>query len=475
MTQDQLTTWAVDHPWPAAGIAAAALALTITLAWLLTRAVRQLDLPPGSVLVAALGAAVCTAFSADTSWKFAEHRLGMSNPDERAALFAAGEVALLACAVMARATKVATAVDGATGSAGVPGVLVWIVTGVQVIPAYTESGPVGGTVRAFFGPVMAGLLWHLALGLEIRVARPGALSTGLPAVIGRELRERLLSRLGLATRGRGAAQITRDRATATAVRLASRAHLGPWGRHRLAAAVTRSRAAIDGGQRHQLMQELAARRGALELRTVPVTVPWAAAVPEVYPPRTPLGITGAELRRLGPFDATLAVADARPDATLAEIASLCTEYGVPVTQTQVQIALRGRTPHEPLPVPDGHAPEAVPGPDLRLMLDLADEVHPEARSREPVLAAALPRRHVHARIDGESEDTHRTDDGATETVPGAPEADTDPVLAAARALDRRTRAVLGRTASIRTLKSQLRIGQTRAQQLRDQLDAEEAS
>ncbi|MGW2261430.1 hypothetical protein ACWCXE_27050 [Streptomyces sp. NPDC001780] len=266
--------WATAHPWTTIGILAALLAATATAVYL---AVRQLT---GPVAAAALGALVCTAYSGDTSWNFARDHLGMTDTTERLVMFAAGEVALLACAVMARANKRATATataDGGTGSPGTPGVLVWVITGVQVIPAYSESGIVGGTVRAVIGPVMAGLLWHLAMGLEIRVGRPGALSTGLPALIAREARERLLSYLGLARRDRTAEQISRDRATARAVRLASRSWRGPWARRRLAAAVARSGAATDEAQRERLMAELAARRSADDLATVEIASPWQPA------------------------------------------------------------------------------------------------------------------------------------------------------------------------------------------------------
>lgn len=274
-----LTNWAITHPWPATAITAVAVLVLVGTAWLVTTTIRSWTWPPMPVIVASAGALVCTAYTADTSWRFAEHHLGMRNTTERLIMFAAAEVALLACALMARSNKTATATRTAAGTAGVPGVLVWVITGVQVIPAYSESGIVGGTVRAIIGPVMAGLLWHLAMGLEIRVARPDALSTGLPALIGRELRERLLSYLGLATRDRTAEQITRDRASARAVRLASRTRLRPWGRNRLAAAVARSGAALDPEQRDRLMQELAARRSATELSTIPVASPWQAPAP----------------------------------------------------------------------------------------------------------------------------------------------------------------------------------------------------
>ncbi|MEU7331394.1 hypothetical protein [Streptomyces parvus] len=284
MTIDQLTRWTTTHP---AYATAAGLLALVALAVITWRATRTLTLP---VTAATTGALVCTAYSADTSWRFAGSHLGMVDDTERIIMFAAGEVALLACAIMARATKRATATQDSAGSPGTPGVLVWVITGVQVIACYSTSGLVGGTVRAVIGPVMAGLLWHLAMGLEIRVARPAALSTGLLALIGRELRERLLSYLGLATRDRTAAQITRDRATARAVRLASRNLRTPLGRHRLAAAVARSGAATDPEQRDRLMRQLAARRSASELHTVTITSPWQApattAVERVAPPDT---------------------------------------------------------------------------------------------------------------------------------------------------------------------------------------------
>jgi hypothetical protein len=337
---DQPIAWAASH-WPTIAAAAVLVALLTGFASYIARRTS------GAVLTAGIGALVATAFSADTSWRFAGHRLAMTD-NERLGLFAAGEIALIACAVMARANKRATATDTEAGTPGVPGVLVWCITGVQLVPAFAESGVWGGLIRSVFGPVMAALLWHLAMGLEIRVAKPEALSTGLPAQIGHELRERLLSHLGLAVRGRTAAQVTRDRATARAVRLASRNHLGPWGRAALKASVARSGAATNAEQRHRLLQLLAARRGAAELRTVPVVSPWVPQpVPEAYP-ATPLGVTGAQLRHMDPLDALLLVRAAHPDATEAELASLSTEYGVPVSEAQVRVALHAL----PAPVPE---------------------------------------------------------------------------------------------------------------------------
>jgi hypothetical protein len=218
----------------------------------------------------------CTAYSADTSWRFAEHRLGMTSAGERGAMFAAAELALFACALMARQN-----LRSPQGAPGTPGVLVWLITGVQVIPAYSESGIVGGTVRAVVGPILAALLWHLAMGIELRHATPDATSQSLPALLAREIRERLLSRLGLAVRDRSAEQITRDRATVKAVALAAKlAAMKPGARgrarieRRLSVAVGKAQAGADQQQRARLLELLAARRHSAALATIDLPSPW---------------------------------------------------------------------------------------------------------------------------------------------------------------------------------------------------------
>ncbi|AJT62459.1 hypothetical protein T261_0770 [Streptomyces lydicus] len=231
-----------------------------------------------AVWVAALAAVGCTAYSADTSWRFAADFLDMAGTAERAAMFGAAELALFATALMARQNL------SSQGAPGLPGCLVWVITGVQIIPAYAESGPVGGTVRAFVGPVMAAMLWHQAMGIELRLRRPDAASQGVLATLGREVRERLLSRLGIAARNRDAAQITRDRATSRAVTLAARlAGLSPKKREkgrgqriarRLESALARAGVGTDLEQRRALLEQLAARRHATALATVDLPSPW---------------------------------------------------------------------------------------------------------------------------------------------------------------------------------------------------------
>ncbi|MGQ4415709.1 hypothetical protein ACN6LA_000549 [Streptomyces sp. SAS_269] len=298
---------APDLPLLLAAGLPAALVLVLT-AWAFrrrgTRPQKRLGGP--AVKVAALAALGCTAYSADTSWRFAADYLDMAGTAERAGMFAAAELALFATALRAR-QNLAT-----QGAPGLPGTLVWVITGVQVIPAYAESGPVGGTVRAFVGPVMAAMLWHLAMGIELRLRTPGAASHGLIAVLGREVRERLLSRLGIGARDRDAAQITRDRATTRAVALAARlaertpeqqrSRSGRRLTRRLSKAVGRASVGTDTRQRAQLLDQLAARRHALALATVPLPSPWspvhstatAATVPSHPASKAPVPVAGPD-------------------------------------------------------------------------------------------------------------------------------------------------------------------------------------
>ncbi|MFG2430352.1 hypothetical protein [Streptomyces sp. NPDC048590] len=281
---------APDLPLLLATVVPAALGVVLT-AWTARRRATRTQKRRGgpAVKVAALAALGCTAYSADTSWRFATDYLDMAGTAERIMMFAAAELALFATALMAR-QNLAT-----QGAPGLPGTLVWVITGVQVIPAFAESGLVGGTVRAFVGPVMAAMLWHLAMGIELRLHTPGAASHGLIAVLGREARERLLSRLGIAARDRDAAQITRDRATARAVTLAAKlAERTPQQRQnrrgrrltrRLSTAVGRASVGTDPLQRTQLLDQLAARRHALALATVPLPSPWSPE-PETAPVAT---------------------------------------------------------------------------------------------------------------------------------------------------------------------------------------------
>ncbi|MFD9778883.1 hypothetical protein ACFWXD_17570 [[Kitasatospora] papulosa] len=266
---------------PVFAVAAAGVFALVLAGWSIRHNRTRAGAPPvgtPTVWVAALAALGCTAYSAETSWFFAADYLGMTDTVQRAAFFSTAELALFANALLARQNL------RNQGAPGVPGTLVWVLTGVQIIPAYAESGPVGGTVRAIVGPVMAAMLWHLAMGIELRLHKPDASSQGLLATLGREVRERLLSRLGVATRNRDAAQITKERATKRAGALASRLAKMPEkdraNRHgrrierRLETALSRSGVGTDPDQRRALLEQLAARRHAAALASVALPSPW---------------------------------------------------------------------------------------------------------------------------------------------------------------------------------------------------------
>jgi hypothetical protein len=229
--------------------------------------------------VAAVAAVGCTAYSADTSWRFAADYLDMSGTIERAAMFAVAELALFATALMARAN-----LNGPKQAPGLPGTLTWVITAVQILPAYAESGPIGGTVRAFVGPIMAALLWHLAMGIELRHRSPHASSHSLAAVLARHARERLLARLQIADRNADATRIIRERALDQAVALILRAEAIPPAKRtkRSARRVTRrlhralEQADVDRDERQDelLLRKLATRQQALALASIALPARW---------------------------------------------------------------------------------------------------------------------------------------------------------------------------------------------------------
>ncbi|WP_456317201.1 hypothetical protein [Streptomyces mirabilis] len=393
---------------------AAVLLLLLAVAGLLARSNR----PPAAVVVASLAAMACTAYSGDTSWGFAEHRLHMTSTNERAALFLAAELALFATALMARQNL------RTQGAPGTPGLLVWLITGVQVIPAYSESGLVGGTVRAFVGPVLAAVLWHLAMGIELRHAKPGAGSQSLPAVIARELRERLLSRLGLATRDRTAEQITRDRATARAVQLASRPKLRRWGSSRLAAAVARSGVGTDPEQLDVMMRMLAARRGAGRLSEVELRSPFEPEVPEV----------AIEVHRVPEVPEAYPAIEVRVPAV---------PEAVPPGVRLLPIVARGETP------PEASAAESAPAPEYTPPGHEVPVPEPQVhREWPPIDANGYPDPRALYEPADEPEDT-----------PEYP----DPLIPQVRA------DFPDDVPGVRRLKDTYGIGQARAQRIRDEL------
>ncbi|WP_328502144.1 hypothetical protein OG828_22735 [Streptomyces sp. NBC_00457] len=316
---------ALPHWLPAPAAIAALIVVALSAAWSLQLYRRKRSAgqrrSTAAIPVAAIAAIGCTAYSADTSWRFAADYLDMGSAIERAAMFAAAELALFATALMARQN-----LNGPKQAPGVPGTLTWVITGVQIVPAYAESGPVGGTVRAFVGPVLAAMLWHLAMGIELRNRSPHADSHSLAAVLARQMRERLLARLGIADRDADAARIIRDRALDRAVTLILRAEIMPpdkrtkWRGRRLTRRLYQAleQADVDRDERQDelLLRKLATRQQALALATITLPARWPAPTASTSGDATPARpqSTGAEradepsrqARQEGPDSATIA-------------------------------------------------------------------------------------------------------------------------------------------------------------------------
>ncbi|MFF6805688.1 hypothetical protein [Streptomyces sp. NPDC012616] len=171
-----------------------------------------------------------------------------------------------------------------------------MITGGQIIPAYAESGTVGGTVRALIGPVMAAVLWHLAMGIELRHHTPEAASRSLLAILGRQARERLLARLGIHDQDADAARLIRERALSRAVTLILRIEAMPEAKRNKARGrrATRrlhealERADVDGDLRQDelLLRKLGTRQQATRLASLPLPERWETPGDRVSQPST---------------------------------------------------------------------------------------------------------------------------------------------------------------------------------------------
>jgi hypothetical protein len=219
-------------------------------------------------------AVIATLVSVDTSWRFFGERLGITGW-ERPVMFFVIELTFIACA---------RSMHGSVTRGDGPGparLLVWGLCGAAGYMAVALAGPVNGLARVLLGPVLAVVTLHLALGIQIR-ARRGQRS-GTWARIGREMRERALSRLGLADDARDALARTQDRAADRAARLATATGWTPRRTQRLARAVRASGAALDADRRERVLAGVAALRGLQDLTTGTYASPWVQRTPEVVP------------------------------------------------------------------------------------------------------------------------------------------------------------------------------------------------
>jgi hypothetical protein len=217
-----------------------------------------------------VAAVLSMTVSVNTSWRFFGTVLGISNIPERAVMFAVLEVGLLACGyAMADSVR-------RSGAPGPARMVAWLLCAVSAFMAWQLSGPLPGTARVILGPLFGLIFLHLALGIEVRANH--TTHTGTLARIARELRERVLSRVGLADDDRDAAARTRDRNALTVARLAARRHLGPIGRRRQAKAFARSGMSGDVTKRTAMLSELSGLRSLDTLSRLELPSIWETSV-----------------------------------------------------------------------------------------------------------------------------------------------------------------------------------------------------
>ncbi|MEU0881417.1 hypothetical protein ABZ345_22625 [Lentzea sp. NPDC005914] len=203
--------------------------------------------------------------SVDTSWRFFEQRLGITDVAERVVLFSVMEAALIACGWAMRG---GVRRDGRPGPARL---VAWGLTAFAAFAAFSLSGPVAGTARVLLGPVLGLVMLHLALGIEIRASRQ---RTTTWARVGREVRERLLSLLGLGDDHRDALARTRDRAALRAAKLALAGRWTPLRTSRLRKALHASHVAHDPAQKDKMLRELGVLQHAQQLAETTQPSPW---------------------------------------------------------------------------------------------------------------------------------------------------------------------------------------------------------
>ncbi len=227
------------------------------------------DKPKGSgpwyiAFVVALGVSV------DTSWRYFGERLHILGP-ERVLLFSVVEVMLLAAAWSMRA---GVRRNGHPGSARA---VAWALCGFQGYMALELSGPAAGIARVVLGSGLALVALHQALGIEIKVKT--GVRSGTLARIGRELRERALSRLGLADDARDALARTRERAAVRAAEIATSAKPS---RRALRRAVLKA-----GPELRPLILDTRAALGSVDrLMDAVVDNPWTSVQPVPSVPRS---------------------------------------------------------------------------------------------------------------------------------------------------------------------------------------------
>lgn len=393
--------------WLMAGVGAVTGFLLAWLGyWLRTTApthevrVQQLT---GSAAAFYLAFLIGVAVSADTSYRFFLEKVGIANPVERIAMFSGIEVMLLGAGLAMRRSMVRRGKPGPTRF------LAWGLCAMSALAALILAGWPIGPARTVFGPVLAVLALHYALGIELRDREAGEKTQHEAATmlvrIGRELRERFLSRLGLADDQRTALQRTRERAVNRAARLAGELRFlspdsGKYRRkhERYLKALRASNASRDPEQRARVAAAFAIEQHATSLIGMTMESPWRDLEARPEPDHDPV----AQPDQAGP--------DSGPETPT-----------MPVTAA----------PAEPVPDLPDHA--EAPLPDLPdHIADMPDHV-PPMHEQQP----------ANAQVDGWSEDWSRSWSDTPDQVgpmvwPAPPEPVTSAVEQSLGMLDRRS-------------------------------------
>ncbi|MFK0238220.1 hypothetical protein [Streptomyces vinaceus] len=322
-----MTGWIGDfaeaNPWPVAigagVVGLALLALLAVAAKAGIKAFKTRRYTQGRMtiaqIVATIGALGATGVGANTAWRFAGEHLHISNTWERAGLFLVGEVMLFGLALMARQNLH----NAEMRRTGLPGTLVWVLSAFLAVPAISESDSAAGAAwRIVLGPMGAALLWHLAMGIELRHSgEENAENNGVAARILRRFQQQLLARLGIAEHDKDAEELIQERARSRAAELADRyrslsdKQLDGWRgrrlRSKLRATLRRADVAGNPERKRLLLADLAVSSHAPALVELVHPSPWIE-VPEVtaVPAAPALELTSSEERMFQVFRTYLA-------------------------------------------------------------------------------------------------------------------------------------------------------------------------
>jgi hypothetical protein len=323
-------------------------------------------------------ATLALGMSADTSYRFMDTALQISDETERMILCGVAESAIVALTVYAWATRTKG-----------PAYIAYLLVLAQGVPAFAISGGIGGPVRFVFGSVLLAVLLHLLLGLELRMS--GAKSDGLLAKALRELRERLTASLGIGRRGEDSAAIARSRAADRAVELADRvAAVEPGKRRhtrltgRLAEQIDAARHGLDAGEAAKaeaaIVARVVRRKSVRSLANISTRHDWSLSLvpaPAVPLSRVPHGDTG---QGDVPQDAPVVSRDTEPVPVSRPEPVVPQDVPAPVSRPRASVPATVSRPRPTVRVSLDKLPEVVPAeqvvsrPEGQTLVDVPEDV-----------------------------------------------------------------------------------------------------